>query len=74
MKQAQKTGPAKTPSVIDALPGFSDEARRRQAQRDAAPRAVPLGNTGTTVVEGRHPTSYVKASAVGSWVRLEVSL
>lgn len=72
MNQTPETGPAKTPSVIDALPGFCDEARRRQAERGAAPRAVPLGNTGTTVVEGAR--SYIKRDVIGAWSRVEVSL
>lgn len=55
MKQTPKTGPDKTPSVMDALPGFGRAeglAREAEGATGEAAGAVPLGNTGTTVVEG----------------------
>lgn len=55
MKQTPKTGPDKTPSVMDALPGFGRAeglAREAEGATGEAAGAVPLGNTGTTTVEG----------------------
>lgn len=88
MKQTPKTGPEKTPSVVGALPGFGgcdlpkvDPVCRVLGDGAAAGAcargrlgAVPLGNTGTTTVEGCYPRSYVKRDVLGSWSRVEVSL
>lgn len=55
MKQTPKTGAEKTPSVMDALPGFcraEGPAREAEGATGGAAGAVPLGNTGTTTVEG----------------------
>lgn len=63
MKQTPKTGPSKTPSLVDSLLGFSVVCLFPQAVAECAEAdtgacargrlgAVPLGNTGTTTVEG----------------------
>lgn len=77
MKQTPETGLSKTPSVLDALPGFCRaEGRAREAEgaTGASAGAVPLGNTGTTTVGGRYVRAYVKRNWFGSWSRLEVLL
>jgi hypothetical protein len=55
VKQTPKNRPAKTPSAVDSLPGFcraEGPAREAEGATGGAAGAVPLGNTGTTVVEG----------------------
>ena len=52
MKQTPKTGPAKTPAALCAVVRICGGGADAGACARGRLGAVPLGNTGTTVVEG----------------------
>lgn len=52
MKQTPKTGPTKTPAALCAVVPFGGDEADAGACARGRLGAVPLGNTGTTMVEG----------------------